>query len=287
MTPHPVRPAKRRAAARRPSIALSLLAALGTLASACGSAGEERPPSSPPTEASTPPDAPTMEPTAAADSSAASTASASTASPGGAGAVETEAGTDLASAMARLAGAEEATLVEDWSAFGDVDAVEGAIGRNLGMGENALALRLVPAASPLAPGAQLELAYEIGAAAPHDFVGFDRSLDAPADWSGARAVALWVASEEATEVEVVFQFREASGEVWRHQGAMPAAAISSAGDGMVVLPFDPETFAWASWSREENGTIDLEDVDQYGVYVGHTGPGRSGAVRLGPIAVVR
>lgn len=189
-----------------------------------------------------------------------------------------------AAALAALADAPAVTLVEDWAAYGTAAEVEDAIDRNLGMGDNAMGVVLRPAgAAGLPPGPGLALTYTVGAAAPHDFVGFNRSFDAPADWSGATGVGLWLDGAAAAEVDVVFQFREGSGEVWRHQGAMPGA-----GDGTpLVLPFDPATFQWASWSTAANGQIDVAAVDQYGLYVGHRGAGRTGEVTVGPIVVLR
>lgn len=185
--------------------------------------------------------------------------------------------------LAALAGADGVTVIEDWADFDRAEDVEATIARNLGMGENAMTLSLSPARTVASySGDDLVMAYEIRESPPHDFVGFNRDLDPPADWSGATRIALWIDASMAAEVNVVFQFRETSGEVWRHQGAMP----TSAGGALLVLPFDTDAFTWASWSTTENGTPDLGAVDQYGVYVGHAGPGRSGVVHLGPIALI-
>jgi len=196
--------------------------------------------------------------------------------------------------LAALAGADAVTVVEDWAEFESADAVESTIARNLGVGENSMTLSLGAAeASTLPddglvytyviPNGVLVLTYEILASAPHDFVGFNRDLDPPADWTGASDLALWIDATMDADVNVVFQFREISGEVWRHQGPMPTSADGSP----LVVPIDAEAFAWASWSTTENGTPDLGAIDQYGVYVGHSGPGRAGVVHFGPIALIR
>lgn len=285
MTTHPVGPTPRRAvASRRAPIAAALLAALVLLVVACSTDAGDRPSPAPATEPSAPVDG-LAAPGTAGDDGVEPTdgaASAATTAPGAddRGAIDA----DLAASLAKLAGADSATLVEDWAAFATADDVEGAIGRNLGMGANAMTLTLQ--ASGLAPDLEasaVNIAYAIGADAPHDFVGFDRRLDAPADWTGARAVALWIDAAGAPGADLVFQFREGSGEVWRYQGSMPEA---TAGEP-VLLALDAERFAWATWSREANGAIDLEAIDQYGVYVGHAGPGLDGVLMLGPIAIVR
>lgn len=265
-------------------LAGALALALGALASACA-AGDDVAPAIP--EATEAAGAPVADATTAAALDPATAASSDTLVapdlPDAEGASGTSDSTAVPDALAGLAGVEAVTIVESWDTFSDVEAVEAAIARNLGVGENTMELALAGApATAGGLGAALELTYDIGAAAPHDFVGFNRSFDLPADWSGASAVAMWVDETADAGVNVVFQFRERSGEVWRYEGPMPTAS-----DGAPLrLPLDLETFAWANWSTEENGAIDLDAVDQYGVYVGHAGPGRSGVVTLGPIVVV-
>jgi len=273
-----------------PALALALALVLGTMSAACGSDDEGVPVAPEATDlASGPTSAPADEvgPAATSEVDVSGTADVS-------GRVDVS-GTvddsgpptatgDIAARLAELTGADAVTVVEDWGAFSDTDEVEATISRNLGMGENAMVLALdADDASGLPDGARfLGLSFDVDEAAPHDFVGFNRSLDEPADWSGASAVALWVDGTDAAEVNLVFQFLERSGEAWRYEGPMPNGGAGSP----LVLPLDSDTFAWANWSTEENGTIDAGSIDQYGVYVGHTGPGRSGVVRLGPIALI-
>lgn len=283
MTTHPVRPTPRRAIASRAPIAAALLAALALIASACTRTEGDDPPPAPATEPSAPLDG--MATDAAADEARSEpTDDASADESSAPGADDPGASDDaLAASLADLAGAADATLVEDWSALGSSDGVEATVTRNLGMGENAMMLSLFSAqsAAPL-PGAAVEMSFTISEDDPHDFVGFDRTLDAPADWSEAHSAALWLDGSAAPGANLVFQFREASGEVWRYAGPMPKAGASEP----LLLALDADTFAWAPWSREESGTIDLEAIDQYGVYVGHAGAGLGGVVMLGPIAVL-
>ncbi len=252
---------------------LALTLALGVMSSAC-TPEDDVAPSVP--EISEQPggstSAPTIEVETAATANDASESS------------DSNATADNEAELADLAGAASVTLVEDWAALASADEVEDTITRNLGVGDNAMALSLDAdqASAPL-DGDVLVVTYDILESPPHDFVGFNRDLDSPADWSGASAIAMWVGETTDADVNIVFQFRELSGEVWRHQGPMP----TSDGDTPVVLPLDPATFTRANWSTTENGTLDLDEIDQYGVYVGHTGPGKSGVVHLGPIALLR
>lgn len=189
-----------------------------------------------------------------------------------------------AAMLARMAGVPSVTIVEDWAAMGGADAIERAISRNLGQGENTMVLSTItPAGAALPSGGVLALTYDIRAPAPDDFVGFNRDLGAPADWSGASAIAVWVDGSAAADANLVLQFRERSGEVWRHAGPMPAAG----GDAPLVLSFDKDTFDRTDWSTADNDAIDVDAVDQYGLYVGHIGPGTSGVVQFGPIVVMR
>ena len=195
-----------------------------------------------------------------------------------------EPATDRAGELAALADVAAVDIVEDWSVFETAEDVEAVITRNLGMGENVMLLTLEPAASAALPsGSALAVTYDIGEEEPHDFVGFNRDRLAPASWSGAAGVGLWLVPHGTVDVHVVFQFRESSGEVWRAELPLPAAG----GGSPLVLPFDEETFRWAPWSTTENGRIDLDTIDQYGLYVGHRGPDQAGVVRFGPLVLLR
>lgn len=273
------------------------LAAIGLSSVACGRQGGAATPASgggaPPTEGAAAEAAATtaMSATSAPTSPSVLTPTAVLTPSGKVGATEEPA--DRTAVLAEMIGVPSVTVVEDWSAFGGADAVEDAISRNLGQGENTMDLSLSAAAgSALPPGDMLSLAYDIGAAAPDDFVGFNRDLQGPADWSGAAAIAMWLDGAAAPDVDLVFQFRERSGEVWRHEGsiAAPAGAMPAPAGGLpqvAVLKLDKGTFERTDWSTAENDEIDLRAIDQYGVYVGHRGAGKAGVVGLGPIVLLK
>jgi hypothetical protein len=184
--------------------------------------------------------------------------------------------------LAKLAGVAQVDIVEDWEDYATVDQVEDTISRNLGIGDNLMDLTLERSdGQTLPPGQVLAVAYDITSSAPDDFVGFNRDLGAAADWSGGTALAIWIDGSQAPDVDVVLQFRETSGEVWRSQQPLPSMGQP------LVLPLDTDTFQRTDWSASVNDQIDLGAIDQYGLYVGHTGPGRSGAAKFGPIVLVR
>jgi hypothetical protein len=78
-------------------------------------------------------------------------------------------------------------------------------------------------------------------------------------------------------MNLVIQFRESSGEVWRY-----LTNLSTFGVKDLRLPLNKATFHWADWSTQENGRIDLGAIDHYGIYVGHDGLG-SGTIYLDDI----
>jgi hypothetical protein len=180
-------------------------------------------------------------------------------------------------------GADVVAVVEDWQALSDTAAAEAAIERNLGAGTaNTMTLALLdPWAAPGGQGG-LAIDYQIGEEVPDDFVGFNRTLAPAQDWREATHLAVWADPGSTTAVELVVQFREASGEVWRYK--VPAVGIPV--DGLLLLPLDTRTFTWADWSTTENGEIDLAAINQYGIYVGHVGPGLTGTLNIGVIGAV-
>lgn len=181
-------------------------------------------------------------------------------------------------ALAEAAAVDRLRIVEDWEAYRTAGELELGTQRNLGIGNNALTLRLEPSEEDGLPTRKtLVMIFDIQEAAPEDFVGFDRDLGATQDWTGSRAVGLWVSAQEPSEADLVFQFRELSGEVWRCQQPLPK------GETFLVLSLDADTFRRTEWSPLQNGQIDLQAVDRYGLYVGHRGPAKAGTVRFGPI----
>lgn len=197
-------------------------------------------------------------------------ASAGTASQGGTPPVTTA--DDTATQASNAAAVK---VIEDWSGYPDADALDAAFDRNLGWVDNRLTLAALPAAQSPDGGPGARLAYGILKPAPNDYVGIERTLWPAQDWSGYERIDLAVSAEGSMTEQLVLQWREGSGEVWRQRVSikgLPASGLSLALDGA--------GWEWADWSTKENGRPDLGTVDQWSLFVGHGGPGE-GALRLG------
>ena len=172
-------------------------------------------------------------------------------------------------------------MIEDWSGYADDDALVDAYSFNTAVPDNDLELQI---RSDGAPGVStgVTAVYSITAPAPNDYVGFDRALGTAEDWSPYTHLAVQVEPGDRTKSQLVVQWHEASGEVWRHRTQF--ADIPA--DGKLLIPLTADAWEWADWSDERNQALDLDAVVQFGVYMGHNGPG-AGSVKLGTIEVVR
>lgn len=112
---------------------------------------------------------------------------------------------------------------------------------------------------------------------PDDYSGFERNLPAPQDWSAYSHLCLWV-ENDGSIYEMVMQFGERSREVWKHMATL------STGAQEICLPLSENTFYIAEWSPSENGQIDLEAINYYGIYVHRSRPG-SGTIHIDEIRV--
>jgi hypothetical protein len=212
---------------------------------------------------------------------------ASTQSPGGAftpdatGARTTSGSPTAARASTAAVGAGAALVIEDWRGFADDDALVDAYSFNTAVPDNNLALQL---SSDGAPGVStgVTAVYSITAPAPNDYVGFDRALGTAEDWSPYTHLAVQVEPGDRSATQLVLQWHEASGEVWRHRTQF--ADIPA--DGRLLIPLTADAWEWADWSDQRNQALDLDAVVHVGVYMGHNGPG-AGTVKLGAIEVVK
>ena len=237
------------------------------------------PPAAQPSKSADTPPPPTDSAPTSALPATSGTASDSAGYPGAGTSSETSAG-GAASGAALSAG--DTGIVEDWQAYTDDRALQKAFDTNTAVPTNTLALsHLVASASPHGP-AGVSISYTIVAGAPDDYAGFDRDLKPVQDWTGRRQLVAWVQSPERSARQLVLQWYEASGEVWRHRTRLADVPA----DGRLVIPFAPAAWEWADWSTHENGKLDLGKVVHFGVFIGHAGPG-AGTVRLGTIEVER
>lgn len=183
-------------------------------------------------------------------------------------------------AATQPSGADAVKVIEDWSGYPDADALDAAFDRNLGWVDNRLTLAALPAAQSPDGGPGARLAYGILKPAPNDYVGIERTLWPAQDWSGYEWIDLAVSADGSMTEQLVLQWREGSGEVWRQRVSikgLPASGLSLALDGA--------GWEWADWSTKENGRPDLGAVDQWSLFVGHGGAGE-GALRLGRLRLL-
>lgn len=172
----------------------------------------------------------------------------------------------------------EALVVQDWAGFADDDALQAALLINEGWANNDIVLALLPeTASPHGP-AGVAVGYQIAAEPPNDYVGFEWDIVPPQDWRGYGELVTWVRSTDASERQLVLQFHEWSGEVWRHRVLLKELPS----DGEVRIPITADQWEWADWSERQNKELDLHEVTRMGIFVGHIGPG-AGEMRLGSI----
>jgi hypothetical protein len=171
-------------------------------------------------------------------------------------------------------------VVEDWSGYADDEALRAAFDVNTGWADNSLSLSLMPAvASPHGP-AGIAAGYSIEAVAPNDYVGMERDLVPAQDWRGYDRLAAWVATTDRSPRQLVLQFHEGSGEVWRHRAKLADVPA----DGPLLIPLTPDQWEWAEWSERQNQVPDLNEITRLGIFIGHDGPGAC-EVRLGTIEV--
>jgi hypothetical protein len=162
-----------------------------------------------------------------------------------------------------LASAGILTL-DSFESFGSDAALQSAYGINDAWGQNRAWLEV--ATPPHVSGGQRAAAfnYIIQQDAPDDYAGFERTFPAQ-DWRRYTTLHLWMESDRA-DIQLVVQFGESGGEVWRHR-----KYILSAGRSLLDLRLNEDTFSWADWSPQGNGRIDLEAVDYIGFFIGEAG----------------
>lgn len=169
----------------------------------------------------------------------------------------------------------DAQVVDDWSRYADTAAVRAAYNVNDGWAPGNDML--------VAPsGGQLAVAYTIKAEAPNDYVGMERALNPGQDWREYDQLTTTVRSEDKSDRELVLQFVEWSGEAWRHRLKLSEVPA----DGRISIPLTTDHWEWADWSERQNKEMDLNEVTQVGLFIGHSGPG-DGKLVLGPLVLER
>jgi hypothetical protein len=162
-------------------------------------------------------------------------------------------------------------MIESFESYSDDGALRAAYSTDAP--ENDASVSLSVARNVYAGNQSLAFAYDIHTVVPigediaTDYAGLIRDF-AIQDWRGFNYLRLWVRSDGSTK-DLVIQFHEASGEVWRH-----TTNLSNFGEKDLELALDMSDFEPADWSPWVNGEIDLGSVAGFSIYVGHAGPGR-------------
>ncbi len=162
-------------------------------------------------------------------------------------------------------------MIESFESYSDDGALRAAYSTDAP--ENDASVSLSVARNVYAGNQSLAFAYDIHTIVPigediaTDYAGLIRDF-AIQDWRGFNYLRLWVRSDGSTK-DLVIQFHEASGEVWKH-----TTNLSNFGEKDLQLALDMSDFEPADWSPWVNGEIDLGSVAGFSIYVGHAGPGR-------------
>lgn len=131
---------------------------------------------------------------------------------------------------------------------------------------NVLNYSLVPSLAGYG-GQALELDYKIQDDPPSDYAGMEKYIGPAMDWRGYSRLCLWI-SNNYFPGDLVFQFREIGGEVWRSRYLLNNVLTQS-----LCFSFADDTFQLAEFSTRINGRLDLSAVDNYAFYLGNGGMG--------------
>ncbi|MGC9347625.1 MAG: zinc-ribbon domain-containing protein [Anaerolineae bacterium] len=175
--------------------------------------------------------------------------------------------------------AQSIFVVETGANYGDEAALNGTYRVNDPNSARRCALGLASAPSQTNDGRAIAFEYTIQQASPDDYCGFERWWARAQSWSGHARLCLDI-SVTGTAEDLVVQFGEASGEVWKSW-----TASSSIGEGELCLPLSTGAFARAEWATKQNNRIDLAAITYFGIYVNGP-PGASGTVYVNRIWVV-
>jgi hypothetical protein len=120
--------------------------------------------------------------------------------------------------------------------------------------------------------------YDIRAGDPNNYCGFERRMDGQ-DWRRYSVLRFWARSDGSAR-QLVVQFGESSGEVWKFR-----TLLSGFGTKEFSLALNQRTFSELAVYPElgdpnavkyRNGRMDLQAVTYFAFFVGHgsLGPGQ-------------
>ncbi len=168
-------------------------------------------------------------------------------------------------------------FLDNFEGYGSDASLRSAYGINAAWGTNVGQLSLASPPNVCTGNRSAAFYYEIRNSAPDDYAGFERSFPAQ-NWQPFSVLHVWVKSDRSPR-DLLVQFREVSGEVWRYRTNLSAFASRD-----LRLPLNEGTFQHADWSPYQNGRMDLGAIEYYGFYVGNGGQG-SGTVYIDDLSL--
>jgi serine/threonine protein kinase len=168
-------------------------------------------------------------------------------------------------------------FLDNFEGYGSDASLRSAYGINAAWGTNVGQLSLASPPNVCTGNRGAAFYYEIRNPAPDDYAGFERSFPAQ-NWQPFSVLHVWVKSDRSPR-DLLVQFREVSGEVWRYRTNLSAFASRD-----LRLPLNESTFQHADWSPYQNGRMDLGAIEYYGFYVGNGGQG-SGTVYIDDLSL--
>jgi hypothetical protein len=163
---------------------------------------------------------------------------------------------------------EVGLVIEDFEYASDNDLY--AAYRINAPGSNELMLSLEgPPVAVLGKNA-LAMKYNIDNGPPSDYVGIESKDWPPMDWRDHTSLCLWVQNQDYVG-DLVIQFREVSGEIWKR--AVPMQNLTS---GEACAPLTEDFLVLADHSAHRNERVDLAAIDNIGFYL--EGAGRAQGV---------
>lgn len=127
---------------------------------------------------------------------------------------------------------------------------------------NQVNLQLASAPNTFSGANSLAVVYQLSPV-PGDYLGVERNLTAPQDWSGYRQICFWL-DNSSFEGFFIFQFKEQGSETWKYR-----APITPHTRGEMCLELNDQVFEVSS--EKLNNIMDLTAVDNYAFYLGEGG----------------
>ena len=166
-------------------------------------------------------------------------------------------------------------VLDDFEGYGSDAALRSAYAVNDAWGQNVADLWLASPPDVHSGNRSAAFTFEIRNSPPDDYAGLERSFPAQ-DWRSYDTLCLWVKGNRLGW-DLVIQFRETSGEVWRYR-----ISLSSFTAQDLRLGLNDRTFQRADWSTYDNGRLDLHAIEYYGFFLGEGGLG-SGTIYIDDI----